>query len=204
MQKARHQRFFLGLTALLLAAGLLTPALAAAKSYKVDADHTTVGFRVRHLFSYIEGRFTQFEGQISFDPQAPEKTVVKGAINVSSIDTAVAKRDQHLRSKDFFDVAKYPTIVFTSEKVTDIDKKAMKAKLHGKLEIHGVAKEVVLDVAFLGEGTDPWGNKKAGFSARGKIKRKEFGLGWNQVLETGALLVGEEVELRIDAEGYAQ
>ncbi len=180
---------------------LILPSVAAAKSYKIDPAHTSVGFRIRHLFSYVEGRFNRFEGQIEFDPQVPEKTKVVGSIEVASIDTNLAERDKHLRGKDFFDVARFPRITFESTKVTDIDKKAMKAKLHGKLTIHGVTKEIVLDVAFLGEGTDPWGNKKAGFSARGKINRKDFGLGWNEVLETGGLLVGEEVELRVDAEG---
>ncbi|RMD85203.1 MAG: polyisoprenoid-binding protein [Candidatus Dadabacteria bacterium] len=188
----------------LLTIVLAVPAAASAKTYKVDPDHTTVAFRIRHLFSYVEGRFKQFEGRIEFDPKTPEKTRVQGSILVASIDTGVPERDKHLRSKDFFDVEKYPRITFESTRVSDIDPKAMKAKLHGKLTIHGVTRDVVLDVAFLGEGKDPWGNTKAGFTARGKINRKDFGLGWNEVLETGGLLVGEEVELRVDAEGAAE
>jgi len=187
-----------------LTAALLLPSVAVAKTYKIDPAHTSVGFRIRHLFSHVEGRFNRFEGHIEFDPQVPEKTSVAGTIDVASIDTKLAERDKHLRGKDFFNVAKFPRISFESTKVTDIDKKAMTAKLHGKLTIHGVTKDIVLDVAFHGEGTDPWGNRKAGFSARGKINRKDFGLGWNQVLETGGLLVGEEVELRVDAEGALQ
>jgi polyisoprenoid-binding protein YceI len=159
---------------------------------------------VRHLFTNVEGRFRTFDGQIVFDPAAPEKTMVKGSIDVTSIDTNVTKRDEHLRSPDFFDVAKFPKIEFTSTGVSDVDKTKNTAKLAGNLTIHGVTKPVVLDAQFLGAATDPWGNKKAGFSASTVIDRKAFGLGWNKTLEAGGVLVGDEVTIRINAEGNVQ
>lgn len=191
------------LTAAVLAAGIL-PAAAGAASYKVDPAHTSVTFLVRHLFTNVEGRFKTFDGTIVFDPAAPEKTVVKGTIDVASIDTNVAKRDEHLRSPDFFDVAKFPKIEFVSTGVTDVDKAKNTGKLHGNLTMHGVTKPVVLDAQFLGAATDPWGNKKAGFSATTTIDRKEFGLDWNKALETGGLLVGDEVTVRLNVEGDVQ
>ena len=184
---------------------IVTGALAAtgaqAANYKVDADHTTVGFRIRHLFSHVEGRFDRFEGTIAFDKGNPEATKVQGSIDVSGINTNVAERDKHLRSKDFFDVEAHPKIIFVSTQVSAVDKAKLTGKLHGDLTIRGVTKPVVLDVSFGGEGTDPWGNRKAGFSAQTTINRKDFGLNWNEVLETGGVLVGEEVQIRIDVEG---
>jgi polyisoprenoid-binding protein YceI len=188
---------------LLLAAGLL-PSPVRATTYAVDPQHTSVTFLVRHLFTNVEGRFRTFEGQIVFDPAAPEKTTVKGSIDVSTIDTNVTKRDEHLRSPDFFDVAKFPKIEFASTGVTDVDKTKNTAKIQGNLTIHGVTKPVVLDAQFLGAATDPWGNKKAGFSASTVIDRKAFGLGWNKTLEAGGVLVGDEVTVRINAEGNVQ
>lgn len=183
------------------AAGLLYAGGAEAVQYKVDTDHTTVGFRIRHLFSHVEGRFDRFEGTIEFDKASLDATKVKGAIETSSINTNVAERDKHLRAKDFFDVDTYPKITFESTKVSDVDKTKLTGKLHGNLTIRGVTKPVVLDVSFGGEGSDPWGNRKAGFSAQTTINRKDFGLNWNQVLETGGVLVGDEVQIRIDVEG---
>lgn len=187
-----------------LALALAMPLAAAAATFKVDPDHTGVGFRVKHLFTWVDGRFTTFEGTITFDPAAPAATKVVGSVDVASIDTANAKRDDHLRGADFFDVATHPKITFTSTKVADADAAAGTAKLHGDLTIKGVTRPVVLDAKFLGQGTDPWGNAKAGFSATTTINRKDFDLGWNQVLETGGLLVGEEVEIRIDVEANRQ
>lgn len=186
---------------LALGLALAVPGGARATTYAVDPAHTSVNFRVKHLFTYVDGRFSTFDGTIEFDPDAPEKTSVSGTIDVASIDTNVEKRDNHLRSADFFDVEKHPKMTFRSTKVTDVDTKAGTAKLHGNLTIKDVTKPVVLDAQFLGAATDPWGNKKAGFSGTTTINRKEFGLGWNQALEAGGVLVGEEVQIRIDVEG---
>jgi len=190
--------------AALLAMTLGGPISASAKEYVVDSDHTAVSFKVRHLFSYAEGRFDRFDGTIEFDPNALEATSVQGTIDVSSINTNVAERDKHLRSGDFFDAAKYPKIEFRSTKVTDVDTAKKTGKIHGDLTIHGVTKPVVLDAAFLGEGKDPWGNQKAGFSAKTTVNRKDFGLNWNQALETGGVLVGEDVEISLNVEAKVE
>lgn len=192
------------LVATLTAATLSLPAVTLAAMYKVDPDHTSVTFQVRHLFSRVQGRFDRFEGQIAFDPKNPAAVKVTGTIDVSSINTNVAERDKHLRAKDFFDVDAHPTITFVSTGASDVDAAAHTAKLAGNLTIHGVTKPVVLDVAYLGEGTDPWGNRRAGFSAKTTINRTDFGLSWNKALETGGVLVGEEITIAIEAEGLAE
>jgi len=175
-------------------------ATAHAANWKVDQSHTTVGFSVSHIFTNVQGRFDQFDGTIVFDPEKPESAIVRATVEASSINTNNEKRDKHLRSDDFFDVEKFPTASFESTSgVTEM--KGNSGKLAGNLTIHGVTKPVVFDVTFRGQGKDPWGNVKAGFAASLKINRKDYGLNWNEVLETGGLLVGEEVEIRIDAEG---
>ncbi|MBI3785495.1 MAG: YceI family protein [Deltaproteobacteria bacterium] len=185
-------------------ASMMVPNAGWARHYKVDADHTSVTFRVRHLFSAVKGRFDKFEGEIEFDPAKPDASKVIGNIDVASINTNVAERDKHLRSKDFFDVANFPKITFQSTGVTDLDAAKKSGKMQAELTIHGVEKPVVLEVSFLGEIKDPWGNTKAGFTANTTINRKDFGLTWNQALETGGALVGDDVQIEIDAEGLAQ
>jgi polyisoprenoid-binding protein YceI len=175
---------------------------AAATEYKIDPEHTTVSFRVRHLFTSVEGRFDKFEGKISFDPKDPSNAVVEGVIDATTVNTNVAERDKHLRSADFFDVEKHPKITFKTTKIVDVGADKTSGKMAGKLGVRGVEKEVVLDVAFLGQGKDPYGNLKAGFSATTRINRKDFGLKWNDTLETGGVLVGDDVEIRIDAAAY--
>jgi polyisoprenoid-binding protein YceI len=183
---------------------LLLPSTAAvAKTFKIDKAHTSVTFRVGHLFSTVTGRFTDFDGQITFDDAKPLETKVVGSIAAASINTDNEKRDNHLRSADFFDVEKFPTITFSADKVTDVDQGAHKAKLHGTLTMHGVSRPIVLESQFLGAGKDPWGNAKAGFRGTTRLNRKDFGLSWNQALETGGVLVGEEIEIVIDVEAGA-
>lgn len=189
---------------ILIAFTLALPAIAPAAEYKVDPSHTSVTFEIRHLFTTVRGNFRKFEGKIAFDPADPSKTKVEGTIDAASIDTNVEKRDAHLRGKDFFDVEKYPQITFASTKVISVDDKTKSGKLEGNLTMHGVTRPVVLDVAFLGEGKDPWGNTRAGFHAGTTINRKDFGLSWNETLETGSLLVGEEVKISLDVEGLRQ
>jgi polyisoprenoid-binding protein YceI len=183
---------------------LLVTGLAhssSAESWKVDAAHTTVGFSVSHLFTSVQGRFDQFDGTIVFDPADPKATVVRGTVEAASINTNNAKRDKHLRSGDFFDTEKFPKIEFESTQVTLADDAGRTGKIAGNLTIHGVTKAVVLDVKFLGSGKDPWGNVRAGFRADLTINRRDYGLNWNQVLEAGGVLVGDEIEIRIDVEG---
>lgn len=176
---------------------LSQPAWAA--TYVLDADHTTVGFKIRHLFSYARGTFGQFEGQFEYEPGQPEAWKASAVIQAASIDTAVEKRDAHLRSPDFFDVEKFPTIAFVSTGVREVTE--TRATLDGNLTIHGVTKPVVLDLRVHGVGKDPWGNTRSGFTATTTINRKDFGLTWHKAVETGQLVVGEEVEITIDVEG---
>ena len=175
-------------------------AAAHAANWQVDRSHTTVGFSVSHIFTSVHGRFDRFDGTVVFDPEKPESAIVRATVEAASINTNHTKRDKHLRSDDFFDVEKYPTLSFESTGgITDMQDN--RGKLAGNLTIHGVTKPVVFDVTFRGQGKDPWGNVRAGFAASLNINRKDYGLNWNQVLETGGLLVGEEVEIRIDVEG---
>jgi len=183
--------------------GLLVCAPAAwATTYAIDQDHTAVSFKIRHLFSNVQGTFNQVEGTIDYVPDHPEQWKTAATIQATSISTRVDKRDQHLRSKDFFDVDQFPTITFKSTGVAEST--ATGAKLNGLLAIHGVEKPVVLDLTIHGEGKDPWGNMRSGFTATTKIHRKDFGLNWNQALETGQLLVGEEVEITLEVEGIVK
>jgi polyisoprenoid-binding protein YceI len=180
--------------------GLSPPANAA--SWKLDPSHTTVGFSVTHLFTSVQGRFTEFDARIEFDPAAPEQAVVRGTVRATSINTDNEKRDKHLRSADFFDVDTFPALSFESTGLTAWT--GQEGRLAGKLTIHGVTRPVEFEVRFLGRGRDPWGNERAGFRATLKIDRKDYGLNWNELLETGGVLVGDEVEIRIDAEGLLQ
>lgn len=170
----------------------------SAATYTIGADHSAVTFKIRHLFSKTPGNFNQFEGTIEYEPGQPESWKTQAVIQAASIDTNVEKRDNHLRSKEFFDVEKFPTITFKSAKVTDVTDKG--AKLHGDLTIHGVTKPVVLDLAIHGVGDDPWGNTRAGFTATTTIDRKEFGITWNQPV-VGGLMLGDEVEITLEVEG---
>lgn len=194
---------FVGLTAaaVLVAAGLTlepAPVQAGTVKLKIDKEHTSITFRVRHLFTKVSGRFNDFEGTIEFDEDALAASKVNATIQVASIDTNVEARDKDLRSKRFFDVAKYPTLTFETKAVEEVVGK--KAKIRGVLTIHGVSKEVVLETEYLGKGKDPWGNERYGFHAETSINRKDFGMAWNEVLEAGGLLVGEEVEIILDIE----
>ena len=173
-----------------------------ATTYAIDTDHTTVAFKIRHLFSKVEGTFRKFEGGFDYVPGHPEQWQVHATIQAASIDTHVERRDTHLRSADFFDVEHYPTITFKSASMTEAT--ATGAKLNGLLMIHGVEQPVALDLEIHGEGKDPWGNVRSGFTATTRINRKDFGLTWNKTVETGQLLVGEEVEITLEVEGIVK
>lgn len=194
-----NQKRILGI---LLAAGIIFCPSVWAATYKLDPDHTTVEFTIRHLFTKVRGTFNTFEGAFEYEPGKPQSWKADATIQTASIDTRVEQRDNHLRSKDFFEVETYPTLTFKSTEVTDVTQDG--AKLHGLLTIHGVEKPVVLDVTVHGVAKDPWGNVLAGATATTRINRKEFGLTWNKTLETGQVLVGEEVEITIEAEGILQ
>jgi polyisoprenoid-binding protein YceI len=175
---------------------VLVGGSARAASLKIDPEHSTVGFRVRHLISTVSGRFNQFAGTIDYDAGNLSASRVKVTIQAASVDTNVDARDKDLRSKRFFDVEKHPTLVFESDSITDVS--GSKAKINGRLTIHGVTKPVVLDAEFLGQSKDPWGNEHFGFQARTTISRKEFGMKWNEVIEAGGVMVGDEIEIVLD------
>jgi polyisoprenoid-binding protein YceI len=194
-------RWLAGLVA--VATGLGIAGAAEAATWKVDQAHTTVGFSVKHLFTRVQGRFDEFEGTIDFSPENPKAAKVSGTIQAASINTNNAKRDKHLRSDDFFDVEKYPTLSFESTGVPEVEEDggASAGVVEGNLTIHGVTKSVVIEVAYIGQGADPWGNVRAGFTAELEINRKDYGLNWNEVLETGGVLVGDTITIQIDVEG---
>jgi polyisoprenoid-binding protein YceI len=185
--------------ALFLVLGL-APGTASAQAVKlsVDPQHSTVGFRVRHLFTKVGGQFRAFEGSIEFDQKSLAASKVSVTIQAASVDTNVEARDKDLRSKRFFDVEKYPALTFSSTSITDVS--GGSGKIKGLLTIHGVSREVVLDAQYLGSAKDPWGNQRFGFHAETKINRKDFGMAWNEVVEAGGVLVGDEVEISLDVE----
>lgn len=182
---------------LILSMFLTIPAFAT--EYEIDPAHSAVSFKVRHLLSYVNGSFDQFEGRFKYVADKPEEWSVEATIKTDSVNTKHEQRDNHLKNADFFDVINFPVMTFKSTQVTDYSKG--KAKLHGILSLHGVEKPVVLDLQVFGVDRDPWGNDLAGFSASTVINRKDFGLVWNQVAESGKLLVGDEVYISIDVEG---
>jgi len=192
------------ITCAALALTLASGSLATAETYRVDPAHTSVLFRVRHLFTTVAGRFQTFDGRIVYDEKQPTQAKVEGTIDAASIDTNVKKRDDHLRSADFFEVEKYPKITFQSSGVSDLDTSGTKGKMQGTLTMHGVTKPVVLEVSFLGKGKDPGGKQRAGFHATTTVDRKQFGLTWNKALESGGLLVGDEVTIEIDIEAVQE
>lgn len=170
-----------------------------ATTWKIDASHSHVEFAVRHLMiSTVKGRFGDVQGTVRIDESDFSKSAAAITIGVASIDTRDSQRDAHLKSPDFFDVEKYPTITFTSTRVEQ--KSDDRFTLIGQLTIHGVTEEVALDVTREGRGNDPWGGERAGFSATTQIKRSRFGLTWNQLLEAGGVAVGDDIKIAIDVE----
>jgi polyisoprenoid-binding protein YceI len=179
---------------------LALPGFAFASTWSIDPEHSNVGFKVRHLMvSNVKGSFDKHTGTVEINDKDITKSKVEVSIDTNSINTNVQKRDEHLRSADFFDVAKFPTITFVSKKVAKAGKD--KLKVTGDLTLHGVTKEVVLDVEGPSkESKDPWGNIRKGATASTKINRKDFGLVWNKALETGGVAVGEEITITLEIE----
>jgi polyisoprenoid-binding protein YceI len=179
---------------------LAFPSLLQASPWDIDPAHTSVEFKVRHLMvSNVRGRFHGVKGVIDLEGEDFSGSVVDVTIDAATIDTGVEKRDAHLRSPDFFDVEKFPTITFRSKEVSSAGPGEL--KVVGDITIHGVTKEVVLDVEGPTQAiTDPWGNVRVGAAASTKINRKDFGLTWNKVLEGGGVVVGEEIKITIETE----
>lgn len=168
-------------------------------SWQIDTAHSHVQFTVRHMMiSKVRGSFEAFSGTVEFDESNPTASTIDVEIEVGSINTREAQRDGHLKSADFFDAESYPTMTFKSNRVEKVDDSH--GRIIGDLTIKGVTKEVVLDVEYFGLAKSPWGTTSAGASASTKINRKDWGLSWNQALETGGVLVGEEVKIDIEIE----
>jgi polyisoprenoid-binding protein YceI len=175
----------------------------ALTTWSIDAAHSHVEFAVKHLMiSTVKGRFAVVRGTVRTDDADPARGLAEIEIDVDSIDTREPQRDAHLRSADFFDVEKHPKILFRSTRVADVS--GNRFKLVGDLTIHGVTREVTLDVTSEGRGKDPWGGERAGFSATTRIKRSDFGLTWNQALETGGFVVGDEIKIALEIETVKQ
>jgi polyisoprenoid-binding protein YceI len=191
--------------ALLLAAPLAlpaAPAAAAPQTFELDPVHTHAGFKVRHMMvTWVHGEFGKVSGSVVYDPADLSSAKVTVSIDASTIDTREKKRDDHLRSPDFLDVATFPTLTFVSKGVANANPAAGTFDLLGDLTIRGVTKEVTLKVEGpTGEWKDPWGNAKRGASATVTINRHDFGASWNKPLEAGGILVGDEVHIQIEVE----
>ena len=169
------------------------------QQWNVDTSHSSIHFTVRHLvMSRVRGSFDRWRGTVDFDAQNPEASKVSVHIDSASIDTHEPKRDEHLRSADFFDVEHHPALTFQSTRVEPLARGRF--RLAGDLAMHGVTRTLELEVELLGESKDPWGNQRLGFQARTTINRRDFGLHWNQVLEAGGMLVGDTIEVEVDIE----
>lgn len=168
--------------------------------WNVDPTHAEVGFAVRHMMiATVRGRFGAVTGTVTVDEKNPAKSKVDVSIDARSIDTRQEMRDNHLRSPDFFDVDRFPNLHFVSKRIEG-DPRNGEFRVIGDLTIRDVTREVELKATLEGETKDPWGNERAGVSATGKLNRTDFGLHWNQALETGGVVVGDEVKLSIDVE----
>ncbi len=168
-----------------------------AQTFEIDPVHSSVGFTIRHIVSNVRGRFTDFSGTIVYDPEEIENSSVNVVIKSVSIDTDNEKRDNHLRSPDFFDVEKYPEITFKSTKVV---KEGEKYILHGVFNMHGAEKNISFPFEILGIVPGPGGAQRAGFEAELKLNRKDYGITWNRTLDQGGLLLGDEVKIGLSIE----
>ena len=181
---------------------IVSSALLLAKSgmasdiYNIDPVHSSVGFSVSHLvISNVKGKFNEFSGTVVLDGKKIKEA--KGTIQTKSLDTGNAKRDADVRGPDFFDASKYPTLIFQSKRV---EEKGGEALVIGDFTMHGVTKELALPLRLKGPVKDPWGNERVGLEAKTKVNRKDYGISYNKMLETGGALVGDEVEIEINAE----
>jgi len=179
---------------------LAIPVLTYTATWQMDPDHSSFQFKIRHLtVSNVKGDFSKLKGVVMIDDQDIARLKIEVVIDAASVNTGHAQRDQHLRGPDFFDVTKYPTITFVSKKVIKADTDRL--KVVGDLTIRGVTREITVDVEGpTPEVKDPWGNFRRGATATTKINRKDFGLTWNKVLDTGGLVVGEEVNIYVEVE----
>ena len=178
----------------------LLPIAAEAETarWTIDPDHSVIEFRVTHMVvSKTSGRFLDYQGVVEMDADAKTFKTIEATIKAESINTNQDKRDMHLRNTDFLDVKQFPTITY---KMKNYQKQGDSYNVVGELTLRGLTKAVTLNVIFNGVAKDPWGNTRAGFSADGKLNRKDFGMVWNKTLDTGGLVVGDEVQIHLDIE----
>jgi len=168
-------------------------------TWKIDSAHSEINFSVRHMMiTNVRGQFDKFSGTVEFDEQNPANSIVDVQIDANSINTREPQRDGHLRSPDFLNTEKYPYLVFKSKRIELVD--ANRGRITGDLTIRDITREVVLDVEYAGMVKSPFGHTSAGFTATTKIKRKDWDLNWNVALETGGVLVGDEIKIDIELE----
>ena len=180
-----------------------TATQTRTSTWTIDPTHSIVEFAVKHLVvTTVKGRFRELEGTLEIDEARPENSSVSASIDVASIDTNVADRDAHLRSDDFFNAERYPKITFRSTGVERLD--GTKYRVRGDLTIRDVTKEVVLDGEYEGQVDDPWGNRRAAFTATTQISRKEFNVRWNQLIESGGAVVSDNVKITLHIEAVRQ
>ena len=182
---------------------MTTQTWTRTSTWTIDPTHSIAEFAVKHLVvTTVKGRFRDFEATLSIDEANPENSSVTASIDVASIDTNLPDRDAHLRSDDFFNAEQYPKITFASTRVTKSGESDY--KVHGVLTIRDVSRPVVLNTEFEGEIDDPWGNRRAAFTATTQISRKEFGVKWNQLVETGGAVVSDNVKITLHIEAVQQ
>ena len=179
-----------------------TAPSGARTAWKLDPAHTLVEFSAKHLMiSTVKGRISDVDGVIYVDQNEPFNSSVEVTMNAATLDTRIEQRDQHLRSGDFLDVEKFPVIKFRS---TDIQGDEQNFKLTGDLTIRDITRPITLDVTFEGQTKDPWGGERMGFSATGKLDRRDFGLTWNVILESGGLTVSNDIKIHLEVEAIKQ
>jgi polyisoprenoid-binding protein YceI len=178
------------------------PTQNATSTWNIDASHSTIEFAAKHMMiTTVKGRLADAKGTITIDEANPDRSSAVVEFDAASLDTRSEQRDQHLRSADFLDVEKYPTISFKSRRVEGArNEPGASFRVIGDLTVHGVTKEVTLDAVYEGAGKDPWGGSRVSFSAATKIDRREFGLVWNAALETGGLLVSNDIKVQIEVQ----
>ena len=175
------------------------PTAKAPSQWRIDRAHTNVGFAVKHMMiATVHGRFTDVDGTVRYDEEDHSRSSLEISIRTASIDTRDAERDAHLRSADFFDVAKYPVMTFRSTRIQSTGGQTL--RIAGDLTILGVTRPITLEAVEEGRGKDPWGGDRAGFSASTTLDRRDFGLDWNQALEHGGWLVGHDIKVTLDVE----
>lgn len=179
-----------------------TQAPASSSTWKIDSSHSHVEFAVKHLMiTTVKGRFADVEGTIIIVANDPSKSSVQATIKAASIDTHTDQRDDHLRSADFLDGANFPELTFVSTRISgDTDD----FRVTGQLTIRGVTREIILAATKEGAGKDPWGGERMGFSATTKLDRRDYGLVWNQAIESGGVVVGNEVKISIEVEAVKE